>query len=458
MAKKSISKSKHGKRRSLKFFGAAFVIFLGAVILFSGFLWGNAQAKYEKTEKIGKVVADSMPQGVSLKWDDPAGFDKVVVVRNTDHLPIGSSDGKIIYQGKGKSFVDSDIEPATTYYYAVIFKPEQKTYLKRATDSLAKPVEIFQEVPAPVKTTVISTSVGSQFFLLLGMFDSIKDFWWTVFRMAQALFIFLGLRSSKKNSWGIVYDWETKEPLKNVVLNLKNERKEKVAATVSDEAGRFGFLVGEGNYFLEVGRYGNYDYKPELYDEEDIYGKVYRGKLLSTQKEELLKLNAPLFKNIPAEKKSRRIWKYVRLDFARLKSSKVVSLLTELFFWMGFLFILLSLLASFSLLKVFLLVFYLLVFLLRLYLFGVIKDWGLVLSNSNKNPVPFAVVRAFYSGRQEEEQAAVSVSNTQGGFYLLVPRDTYKITIKGRTLGGENFDKETTVFAKKGLINGVYYI
>lgn len=427
---------------------------LSISILYS-LVFSFAFAATQKTEKIGKVSPAVMPEGVSLKWDDPSGFDKVVVVKNSSHLPENSSDGTVIYEGKGTSYMDKDLSSGATYYYAVIFVPQKVTYQQKAIQIVSKPVEIIQELPPPAKVTVVSTSMGSQILLFFGMFDSVKDFWFSIIRALQALIIFLGLRSGKKNGWGLVYDWETKEPLKNIILSLINERKEKIASVISDEAGRFGFLVEEGNYFLEVGKHQRYKFSPEMYTNEDIYGNVYKGKELAVKNEELVALNVPLQATVPRSEieQKKKFWK---LDFTKMKSNKIVNFIIEFSFWIGFIFITISLWTSFSIFKLLLAAFYVLVFFMRLYLLRAIRKWGIVLSSKNKKPVPFAVVRAFKGA--EKEQAGVSVSNTKGGFYMLVPSDSYEVSIKGRTLEGENFDKETIVTAKKGLINGVYYI
>lgn len=426
-------------------------LYFGISILLSLF-YSSGQAALQKTEKIGKVVADSMPAGVNLKWDDPSGFDKVVVVRNSDHLPASSSDGNIIYQGKDKTYMDTDIQPGTAYYYGIFFIPVKKTYQQRAITILSKPVQIAQDMPQPAKTTLVTTSVGSQFLLFFGMFDSIKDFWFSLIRVMQALIIFLGVKSKKKNGWGIVYDWETKEPLKNVVLSLISERKEKIASVISDSAGRFGFLVEEGDYVLEIGRNKYYEFAPEMYEDTDIYGNVYRGKPLTIKNEVLLDLNVPLHAKVPRTELER-----VR-GFAKLQTSKIFNFIVEFSFWVGFAFIVFSIWGAFSWLKVGLAIFYVAVFAVRLILLRASRKWGVVFSDKDKKPVPFAVVRAFKDENNDKVQTGVCVSNSKGGFYMLVPPAEYQVSIKGRTLEGVNFDKETNLTAKKGLINGVYYV
>ena len=432
-----------------------FISILGIAI--SLFLFGQVEARTEKTERLGKIVADTMPSGVALKWDDPAGFEKVIVVRNTGRLPQNSSDGEIIYSGSGKNYTDTDLRSGATYYYAIFFIPKKVTYVARTIEIITKPIESFQKVPEPAKATVVSASAGSQMILLFGMFDSLKDFWFTIFRAVQALLIFLGLRSKKKSGWGLVYDWGTKEPLKNVTLSLISERKEHVASVVTDESGRFGFLVEEGNYFLEVGKFKDYEFRPAAYNETDIFGKVYRGEILSIKNEELLVLNVPLFMTVSRTERAKGSW-LKKLDFTKIKSSKIINFIVEFSFWIGFAFILLSLVGDYTWWKLAIVIFYVAVFLVRFYLMRVIKQWGLVLSGQDKKPVPFAVVRAFHPTGGNKEQVAVSVSNSKGGFYLLVPPDTYDVSIKGRTLEGVNFDNETKIAAKKGVINGVYYI
>ncbi|MBD3359959.1 MAG: hypothetical protein GF365_04610, partial [Candidatus Buchananbacteria bacterium] len=55
----------------------------------------------------------------------------------------------------------------------------------------------------------------------------------------------------KPKSWGIVYDKETKEPLKQAVVRIFDLRfKKLLEVQVTDRKGRYAFLVGDNQYQL----------------------------------------------------------------------------------------------------------------------------------------------------------------------------------------------------------------
>lgn len=443
-------------KKSILLFAFGFLVILSVPI------W--AQAEYEKTEKIGKLVAEYMPEGISLKWDDPEGFEKVLVVKNKYRLPQNSKDGQVIYEGKEKTYLDKDLRPGETYYYGIFFIEKKKLInLPVVNNTIELSEELYQKIPAPAKAGVVSVSAGTQIIFLLGMFDSAKDFWFSLLRIFNVLVVVFSMRSHKKKHWGLVYNSKTKEPIKNILVNLRNEREELAATAITDEAGRFGFLVEEGNYILEVKGSAQYQFNPVLIkdkeNEEDIYGKPYKGETLKIKKEELLKVNIPLTPISNADMENEKRLKIKKFDFSKLKSNRLLGFIVDFSFWVGFIFALFSVAFNYSVFKLFLVIFYIIVFLIRFYLLNLIKEWGVVLLGSNKTPVPFAVVRAFKASQGgNKEQVGVAVSNMKGGFYLLLPPDNYKLSIKGRTLEGNNFNKEALINAEKGLVNGVYFV
>ncbi|GEM_PF-6559772 len=67
---------------------------------------------------------------------------------------------------------------------------------------------------------------------------------------------FLGIRKKRK-SWGVAYDAITKEPIALAIIRLMDETTKRLVETqVTDRSGRFGFLVKEGKYRLEVVKTG----------------------------------------------------------------------------------------------------------------------------------------------------------------------------------------------------------
>jgi len=424
-----------------------FLTALTLIYFFSGYILKSFVFAEEK-----KIQVESLPDAIKIQWSDDARFKKSIVVRSENNIPKNINDGKIVYEGSGNFFLDSDIEVGKTYYYSVI-SVKNKFYIETIKTVTKKTAEIFSKIPSPAKTTMVVAGSGAQIVSFFSVFDSLKDLGLSLLRIFQItlpLLIF-----GKRKKWGIVYDWETKEPLKNLPIGLFNEKGEKIDSILSDEAGRFGFLVKKGIY--TVVPYGNKKYiaKPEEYQNKDIYGDVYRGTEIRFEADsDVIELNIPLSRINKEKKVHRNIFRF----FSLLKSSKIASIFLEALFLLGFVTVLLSLARKITPLLIVIVVFYLIIIILRLIMFFTTKDFGLVLDIEKKTVVPFAVVRVFKDKKTEEEQLGVAVSNTKGSFYLLVPKEADKFSIKGRTLEGRTFKKELPANPKLEVMNQSYYV
>ena len=73
--------------------------------------------------------------------------------------------------------------------------------------------------------------------------------------------LFRRLAAPKRpKNWGIVYDAETKQPIKHAVMRVFDTRFNKLLETqVTDGQGRYSFLVGKNMYQLAAGRAGYAD-------------------------------------------------------------------------------------------------------------------------------------------------------------------------------------------------------
>jgi len=406
-------------------------------------VFGSAESETKK------IQIESVPDGISIKWDSLSGFKKNIVIRGESGIPKGVDDGKIVYEGNDNSFIDRDIKGKKKYYYTV-FSVRDKTYVEKVESVVKKTLETYERIPVTVKAGVVVIGSSSQILWIFGVFNSFKGFWLTLLRIFQTAVAFLAMR--KKNKWGLVYDWENKQPLKNVMLNILDEDGKKIESTITDETGRFGFLVGKGKFTIQPAGGKKYSFKPDDYNAKDLYGKVYKGEEIAVEEEGVLRLNIPLTgpgKEAASPK---------RFGLSRIRSVKVVSVILEVSFWLSLIFIILSMMKSVTVLNISVLSLYIFIILLRLYVFRLAREWGLVVSSLNNNSLPFAVVRAFSGSDENKKQVGVSVTNTKGSFYLLVPPETKSVSIKGRTLEGDNFKKDLPVNPKKGLLNGIYKV
>ncbi len=67
---------------------------------------------------------------INLSWNNPKdpNFGEVRIIRNPNFFPSDYLDGKVVYQGKGESFIDSDVESGETYYYTLFVKDINGNY------------------------------------------------------------------------------------------------------------------------------------------------------------------------------------------------------------------------------------------------------------------------------------------------------------------------------------------
>jgi len=402
--------------------------------------------------EVQEVKVKSLPEGIRIEWENISGVKKNIVVKSENSNPRNSEEGITVYEGTENFFIDKNVEKGKTYYYTV-FSVKEDTYLERVENVINTTVEVYEKIPVSAKAGTISAGVGSQILWVSTVFDSFKDFWITLIRISQALVAFLAMK--RRGKWGLVYDWKTKEPVKNIALQILNDKKEKIDSVITDDAGRFGFLVGKGKYIVTTAGSKDYEFKPDEYEEKDIYGDVYKGQELVVEKENLLKLNVPL---VYKGEEKKEVHKPKWYSPTKIKSVKIINGLLELSFLVGFVFIVFSVIKNPGALNMGILAFYVFTVLIRIYMYKLAKDWGLVVFGENQSPLAFAVIRAFRGPEFSKEQVGVAVTNTKGGFYLIVPPETKEISIKGRDMEGNNFTKEVGVHAKKGVLNDTYKV
>jgi len=261
----------------------------------------------------------------------------------------------------------------------------------------------------------------------------------------------------RKNNWGIVYDWQNKTPLKNIPLNVLDSKGDKIGGVITDSVGRFGFLAEKGQYSVNVAQNKKYTFNPSLYEPFDIYGRVYKGDpiKIESEKSALLKLNVPLTPKVIENKTGKNFL----VTLAKLiKVPKFLNPLLETLFWLGLVFITLTLAQNPSWPSILIFAFYCIVVLVRVLTYFSGRDFGLVLDIAKKTPVPFAVVKAVRGDDEAGEPLGTSVTNTNGNFYLLTPKDAGTVVIKGRTIDGRNFQLVKPISPGTEVIKGTYFV
>lgn len=265
-------------------------------------------------------------------------------------------------------------------------------------------------VPDFIKTSVeelgLPTFASAGFFLLL--LPTLLSILPLLFS-PQLLFALLGtLFGEKKDVLGIVFDKKTKKPIPFVYVRLFNLKGTQVIAQkISDLNGRYGFLLTQGEYRLEVDHNG--------------YGKFV--------KELVIDKNSDLFtEDIPlAENKNIGVLGFFSRGLGGI--NRFFKRFAVLIAIVGFLFALLAFYLGRSNLSLALLIFYSIILLVYFFLYlkrrG--RRWGLVKDSVTGLKVGGAIVKVFdASNRLVDTQ----ISDSLGRFAVFLDPGEYTIGVQ----------------------------
>lgn len=262
----------------------------------------------------------------------------------------------------------------------------------------------------------------------------------------QRLLGVIGILSNRKKEsedWGTVFDSETKQPIRGVIIALINQNGHVVDTTVSDSQGRYGFLPNPGIFTISVSKN---DYKLKTEESEDpLYGSVYMGDNLTVQQGEIENINISL-------KNTRVDWQ----DFAKRKIASLTSVFS--IFKRDFFLILFysGAIISVGIALMFptplnIIIFFIYLALIAYQLFFKKKSFGTITHIQSGKPVPFAIV-SLYGEYEPEKRLKFAVSDALGRYYLLAENGNYLVKISGSLLGGSRFEKLIRTRIEDGIL------
>ena len=112
----------------------------------------NGSCQYPLPETVPNVSGFSATldgQNVRLTWQNPSfpAFAAVRIVRQTNVIPTGPTDGSLIYDGAGVETLDSNVAHNTRYYYVAFVRNASGVYSSGALASISIPPEETEEPP-----------------------------------------------------------------------------------------------------------------------------------------------------------------------------------------------------------------------------------------------------------------------------------------------------------------------
>jgi hypothetical protein len=267
----------------------------------------------------------------------------------------------------------------------------------------------------------------------------------------------LTLAFGRKKWRGIVYDSDTKEPLDPVYVSVIDVVTGlEVTNQFTDIEGRFGFVLKPGKYKITAGK-TNYVF-PSVklagrYSDE-AYDHLYFGEVFTVESaDQVVTMNIPMDPtgtDWNQGEKHRTNWfryfmkgqtKYVWFWNMLTVIGFLASIMITYFYpvWWNYV-----MTALYVVLAIY-------------YAYG---GWPISMGRVTKNgmPVTYAIVRAYSATLNHE--VARRITSISGGYYLLLPKGDYIVTIEERNADGTYTKTFTspTVHARGGIINKSFKI
>lgn len=311
--------------------------------------------------------------------------------------------------------VPSSAEPATEIETEEIIEPSITRWenWRSLTELTGLEAATRWDIPA-----VLAVALGNLLFAVSGAgFVPYLLYLWQIFSEP-----FLWLGRYRRRPWGVIYNSLTKQPIDLAIVRLFSRETGKLVGTrITDQQGRFGFIVPTGDYYLEVYRKGFIFPSLKMRNrQESVYDSVYLGgNLTVSSRQAIVNVNIPLD---PTDESlgtkaafiwRRRFWRKFGLvmSFVGPALSLVMLILTPRLLFVVFLAVHILLWLLFS----------------RLYFVVRPSRWGVVYNSLDRRPIRSAVVRIF--NQKYHELLETQISDGRGQFGFLVGPDDYVLTV-----------------------------
>jgi hypothetical protein len=321
--------------------------------------------------------------------------------------------------------VENVISPVVENIRSVTSKPEVKTLEGVAVT-----------VPVVVSTIILVSSVVSGIPILNYLFY-----------LAVVLAQLLGIKKTPK-PWGTIYDSVTKKPIAFARVEILNEQSRKLQSAITDENGRYGFLVSEETVAegkLELKAFRTRYVFPSKSEpspvEKELYFNIYRGGPVNIS-------NGISNFDLPMDPLDKPVGHFYP-GIVSVKLNKVLSVLADILFIAGAVlgftnFILTPNKINFIILSVVFFTFLLRISGLKLKPFGVTRD------RENNQILPFGFIAIHdTSGKRIN----FTVSDDKGRYFLLTQKGAFTLRASTPAHILPARTKEIPIFTNKGWIS-----
>ncbi len=269
-----------------------------------------------------------------------------------------------------------------------------------------------------------------------------------LFYLSVVLFQLLGIRKRPK-PWGTVYDAVTKKPIAFARVEILNEQMRKLQSAITDENGRYGFLVSESTMMgerlhLQVFRTKYvFPSKAEASPvEKELYTNIYRGGFVNM-------VNGTTNLDLPMDPVDKTASRGFYFGIVSVKLNKIFAVVADVLFIAGVILGITNFILNPSKISLIILSVVLLTFLLRIAGFK-LKPFGVTRDSVTNQILPFGFI-ALHD--QNGKRINFTVSDDKGRYFLLTKKGAF--TLKASTPAHilPVRLKEVPIFTNKGWVS-----
>jgi len=362
-----------------------------------------------------------------------ADYDKAVYFESTDNkaeLPhikdnpytytsfdagIHQFDGNgfILKTTGNQKLIVSDFEARASADIRVIAGISINDVTDKIKDFIAKPETVNKANTAVVTTTTAILLAPVLANALISLSSLLPQLLYWLIQILQ----FLGLRKKAK-PWGVVFNAETGQPLSLAIVRIYETKYNRLLErAVTDNQGRYGFLVKPGEFYITCSKAGFVF--PSKEKKSTFYEKIYTGgNFKITDKNQSIAFNIPLDPQAGSQQLI-NFWIWI------IRINKLLQKLRIPFLILGIVFALIMMIISFNMLYILSLIFYALIGTLEILRSKKARPYGVV-TDVYSHPIDLAIVRIYK--KNNNQLIETDVSDRQGRFRFLVATGIYYIT------------------------------
>lgn len=319
---------------------------------------------------------------------------------------------------------------------------------------VSKTVESVITNPIISKTVAAATAISGVSVAAPLLFSSpiaLSEIVFIPIRLWGLILMGLGIRK-RFRPWGTVYDSVTKMPVDPAYVVVRDTTGKVVAECLTDMDGRYGFLLDPGTYYVTANK-THYQFpskKLNMKTNDEIYQDLYFGEAIETNNSTIINRNIPLdpleFDWNEFEKNKKNLMTFHK------KNERTKEIISNVVFRAGFFITVLAAVYNPTTFNIVTLLLYTAVLLILM--FGLKrKALGEIISESNKAPLSYSVVRVYSS--DGENLITTKVADAYGRYYCLVPSGKYFVVIENKNNDGSYTKIFTSPLldATNGIIN-----